>query len=73
MSVALVPGDVGHHSDDAGHAALVSNIREDVFALSITVQTASVVLSRSAKSDRIITKRRRPTVVVTSWPVAINS
>jgi hypothetical protein len=33
MSVAaLVPGDVGHRRDDAGHAPLFASIWEDAFA-----------------------------------------
>jgi len=72
---ALVPGGVGHHRDDAGHALLFASIWEDAFAPSTTVfgYYSGFVLSSSAKSDRTMTKRRRPTVVAMSWPVAISS
>jgi hypothetical protein len=76
MSVAaLVPGDVGHRRDDAGHAPLFLSIWEDVFAPLTTAlgYHTGFVLSSSAKSDRTMTKRRRPTVVAMSWPVAISS
>jgi hypothetical protein len=69
MSIAaLVPGDVGHHRDDAGHAPLFSSISEDAFAPLTIVPGlhTGFVPSSSAKSDRTMTKRRRPTVVAMS-------
>ena len=69
MSVAaLVPGDVGHRRDDAGHAPLFASISEDTFAplTSVLGYHTDFVPSSSATSDRTMTKRRRPTVVAMS-------
>ena len=70
-----MPGDVGHHRDDAGHALRFASIWEGAFAPFTTVfgYHTGFVLSSSAKSNRTMTKRRRPTVVAMSWPVAISS
>jgi len=69
-----MPGDVGHHCDGAGRALLFASIWEDAFAPSTAFgYYTGFVLSSSEKSDRTMTKRRRPTVVAMSWPVAISS
>jgi hypothetical protein len=74
-SVALMSGDVAHHRDGAAHAPLCANTWEDASAPSTTVfgYHTGFVLSSSVKSDRTMTKRRRPTVVAMSCPVAISS
>jgi hypothetical protein len=56
----LLPAIVGRPSD--------ATLRPHLFGYH-----TGFVLSSSAKSDRTMTKRRRPTVVAMSWPFAISS